>query len=142
MALQTNSFRISRYILLALVLILCIGIIVWTFINNRDWAAQSDTTVDNVIHITNNDPCVQNINNAISQLWAYTPNQIPQKYQDMITQYMNEKITTRQDGYCNDTKFTCRPGQTRRDCDPCAAGSARQFAQEQHIADTIAQECN
>lgn len=140
MAIQTNSFKISRYILLALVLILCIGIITWTLVS-KNRVAQSDTTVDNVIRITNNDPCIQNVNSIVAQMWAYDEPDIPQKYRDMITQYLDTEITSRIDGMCNDVKFVCRPGQLRRDCDPCATGSARQFAMEKQISDMIAEQC-
>lgn len=141
MTLQTNSFKISRYILLALVLVLCIGIITWTLINHHNATKANDSTVENVIRITNNNPCVQQVNNTISQLWAYDFNNVPQKYKDMINAYLNETIPSRINGMCNNTKFVCRAGQIRGDCDPCAAGSAKQFAMEKHISDTIAEQC-
>lgn len=141
MALQTTSFKIARYILLALVLVLCIGIITWTLIARNRADQSTSGTVENVIRITNTDPCVQSVNNAVSQMWAYNAVSIPQKYRDMVTQYVNEKITTRINGSCNDVRFVCRPGQIRRDCDPCAQGSARQFAMEQQISDMIAEQC-
>ena len=139
--MQTTSFKISRYILLVLVLVLCIGIIAWTIVTRNKPSQESNAPVDNVIRITNSDSCVQEVTNTISRLWAYDADKVPQKYVDMINTYANERITTRTTGYCNDIKFTCKAGQLRKDCDPCAIGSARQFAMDQQIVDTIAKEC-
>ncbi len=139
--MQTTSFRISRYILLILVIILCTGIIAWTLVSKRQ-NHQNNAPVDNVIRITNTDPCVQDVTNKISQLWAYSPDDIPMKYLNMINEYINERITAKITGYCNDIKFTCKTGQLRKDCDPCALGSAKQFAMDQQIVDTVAQKCN
>lgn len=139
--MQTTSFRISRYILLILVIILCTGIIAWTLVSKRQ-NHQNNAPVDNVIRITNTDPCVQDVTNKISQLWAYSPDDIPMKYLNMINEYINERITAKITSYCNDIKFTCKTGQLRKDCDPCALGSAKQFAMDQQIVDTVAQKCN
>lgn len=139
--MQTTSFRISRYILLILVIILCTGIIAWTLVSKRQ-NHQNNAPVDNVIRITNTDPCVQDVTNKISQLWAYSPDDIPMKYLNMINEYINERITAKITGYCNDIKFTCKTGQLRKDCDPCALGSAKQFAMDQQIVDTVVQKCN
>lgn len=141
MGLQTTSFKIARYILFALVLILCAWIIIYTLVSKEEGNTMNIND-ENVIRVTNNqNPCEQNINNSISQMWAYNFENVPQKYLSMIDAYVNEEITTRETGYCNNVKFTCTPGQIRKDCDPCAAGSARQFAMDKQIADTIAQEC-
>lgn len=140
--MQTTSFKISRYILLVLVLVLCIGIIAWTIVTRNKSSQESNAPVDNVIRITNSDSCVQDVTNKISQLWAYSPDDIPMKYLNMINEYINERITAKITGYCNDIKFTCKTGQLRKDCDPCALGSAKQFAMDQQIVDTVAQKCN
>ena len=137
--MQITSFKIARYILMILVIILCVGIISWILFSPSD--KNDNAHVDNVIRITNTDPCVQKVNNSIAQLWAYNMNDVPQKYIDMIDSYLNEKIATKTTGYCNDTKFTCKPGQARKDCDPCALGSAKQFAMDQQIVDMISTEC-
>lgn len=139
--IQTTSFKIAQYILMFLVAALCVGIIVWV-ISAQNTQNTLNATSDNVIRVNNNtSPCIQNVNNKIAQMWAYNPDAIPEKYLAIANEYPNEKITTKIDGTCNNTKFTCRPGQMRRDCDPCAAGTARQIAMDQHITDTIAQEC-
>lgn len=49
MALQTNSFKISRYILMALVLILCIWIITWILINQKQQNQNTDKIVNDSI---------------------------------------------------------------------------------------------
>lgn len=140
MSRDTNSFSIAQYILLFLVVVLCIGIVAWTLVHTgRNMKSENPAT--NVVHITNTDPCVQNIMNVVSQTWAYNPNSVPQKYLDLATQYANAQITTRIHGACNEITFVCRPGQIRRDCDPCALSSARQIAMDQQIADMIQSNC-
>ncbi len=136
---NTNSFTIARYILLFLVVIITIVIIAWTLVSSH--RRTTNSSQQNVIHISNNDPCVQDVTNTISRIWAYSPSMVPQKYADMIRQYINAPITERINGACNDTRFVCRPGQIRRECDPCALASARAAAMDQHIADTVARDC-
>lgn len=140
MANQTTSFGIAQYILLFLVAALCVGIVAWTMITaaHKDNITASTPTIT---HITNTDPCVQNITNTVSQIWAYNPELVPQIYMDMATNYANEQITTKIYGACNDIKFVCRPGQIRRDCDPCAIGGGRQMAMDQQIADMVQENC-
>ena len=53
MAIQTTSFKIARYILFALVLILCIWIIIWTVVSQPD-KTTSNVPTNNVIRITDN----------------------------------------------------------------------------------------
>lgn len=140
MANQTNSFSIAQYILLFFVVVLCIGIVAWTLVHTGR-RVDSENKTPSVIHITNTNPCVADITNKISQIWAYNPELVPQRYLDMATNYANEQITTRIHGSCNDVSFVCRPGQIRRNCDPCALSSARQIAMDQQIADIIHMEC-
>lgn len=139
--MQTTSFKIARYILIVFVLILCVGILAWILFSGNNNSNNQNENVNNVIRITNSDPCVQEVNNTIAQLWAYDINSVPQKYIDMIEEYTNEKISVKTTGYCNDVKFTCKPGQIRKDCDPCALGSAKQFAMDQQIVDMISIKC-
>lgn len=142
MSTQTTSFKIAQYILMFLVALLCIGIIIWIFTAGKaDKNNNSGQSVDNVIRITNTDPCVQQVNNAISQLWAYNIDSVPEKYINIANNYVNEQITVHTSGVCNDVNFVCRPGQIRRDCDPCAIGSGRQFAMQQQINDEIEMQC-
>lgn len=138
---QLTSFKTAQYILLFFIVIICIWLAAWLVISASREKSQTPDTV-NVIHITNNDPCAKRVNNYVSRLWAYTPENIPEKYLIMANEYANEKITTKTKGACNNIKFTCRAGQIRKDCDPCAINFGRQFAMEQQISDTISQECN
>jgi UDP-3-O-acyl-N-acetylglucosamine deacetylase len=75
-------------------------------------------------------------------MWKYDPKMIPQKYWDIAMKYMNEIYTTRTFGICNDIGYVCNPGQTRRDCDPCAVPSARKYAQNIHLNDMIIENCS
>ncbi len=140
MANQTNSFTIAHYILLFFVVGLCIGIAAWIMITTRN--ANPKNNIESVTHISNDDPCVQNIMNSVSQMWAYNPGAVPQKYWRIASEYADEQIVTRIQGHCNNVAFTCRPGQIRRDCDPCAVGGGRQMAIDQHIADMVKINCN
>lgn len=138
---QLTSFKIAKYILFLLVLVLCIWIIIYIFVS-EDNESRTNSNEENIIRVNNNQsPCEKNITNNVSQMWAYNFESVPQKYINIMEEYLNEPITMRESGYCNDTKFTCKPGQLRKDCDPCALGSARQFALNQQIADEIAKEC-
>ncbi len=139
MAYQTNSFTIAHYILLFAVVVLSIGIISWTVIHSGNPNPQNN--IEPVMHITNSDPCVRHARESITQMWEYNPGAVPQEYRALATQYTDEVIATRIQGDCGGTSFTCRPGQRRRECDPCAAASARQYAIEQQIADTIEKNC-
>ena len=137
---NTNTFSIAHYILLFLVTILCIGIISWVMIRRNNPAPQNNIqTIDTYAHQT--DPCVHRITNTVAKMWAYNPDMIPERYWDIAMQYLDETITTRTYGLCQDVAFTCLPGQRRRDCDPCAVPSARAYAQARQTADLIQQHC-
>lgn len=138
--MQLTSFKISRYILFILVIVLCTGIIIWTLKSEKQ-TQHVNSNADNVIRITNSDPCVKKVTSTIYQLWAYTPDKVPQNYITMVENYVNEKISIRTTGDCDGIPFTCKAGQLRKDCDPCALSSARQFAMEQQIVDTITDQC-
>ena len=56
MSTHTTSFKIAQYILMFLVAVLCVGIIIWVLTagkKNND----GQPSVDNVIRITNTNPC-------------------------------------------------------------------------------------
>lgn len=137
----TNSFTIAHYILLFLVFCLCTGIIVWIIITRNNPTPTNNVSVSPVIHIDKPTPCIQRTKNTVSQMWAYDPDMVPQKYWDIALDYLNQKITTRTYGICQDVAYICHPGEIRRDCDPCAVPSARNYAMEIHIADMIHANC-
>lgn len=137
---NTNSFTIAHYILLFLVVIICIGIISWVIIKRHNNTPQNNIT-PTITHAKNTDPCVQRATDTVAQMWAYNPRLIPQKYWQIASDYINETITTRTYGICQDIAFTCRPGQKRIDCDPCAVPSARAYAQDMQTADIISKDC-
>lgn len=137
---NTNSFTISHYILLFLVVIICIGIISWVIIKRHNATPQNNIT-PTITHVKNTDPCVQHATDTVAQMWAYNPRLIPQKYWQIASNYINETITTRTYGICQDVAFTCRPGQKRIECDPCAVPSARAYAQDMQTADMISENC-
>ena len=137
---NTNAFSIAHYILLFLVVGICIAIIAWVMITNNNPNPTSNIST-NVVHVKESNPCVQNTRDMVARMWAYDPQSVPQRYWDIAGNYMNQTITTRTYGICQDVAFTCRPGQIRRDCDPCAAPSARDWAQSIHTADMIQKNC-
>lgn len=131
---KLNTFTIAHYILL-----FCIGIVAWILTRSGKSVHENS---DNVIRVTENiSPCAQNIMNQVSQIWAYNPELIPAQYLDIANEYVNGRITEKTRGECNNVKFTCRVGDIRRDCDPCAVGTARQMAMERQISDMTAQYC-
>ena len=130
MTKRITSFRISQYILVILAIILCATVLIWLI--GRYVANRPGISDENVIQITN----------IVSRMWAFDITSVPKKYLDMVSKYANATITERTTGACNNIKFTCEPGQTRIECDPCAFGSARQFAIQQQISDLTATRCN
>ena len=136
---QTTPFTIAHYILLFMVAVTCVSIVVWLIIARHNAAIQDGL---NITKIMNNDPCVHQTRDAVTRMWAYNQELIPPKYIQMAKEYADETITNRTTGYCNDASFTCRPGQRRSVCDPCARGTGRQMALNAHIADTIKTTCD
>ena len=135
---QTTPFTIAHYILLFMVAVVCTSIVVWLII------ARHNATVADSINITkimNNDPCVNQTREAVSRMWSYNQELIPMRYKTMANTYANNAVLTRTSGYCNDVPFTCRAGQLRRTCDPCAVVAGRNMAMEVHIADMIRANC-
>ena len=137
---NTSAFSIAHYILLFLVVGLCIGVVAWVVIKNNN-PNPTNNVSPGVIHVNNTDPCVRRVTDMIARMWAYDPNSVPQKYWDIATNYLNQTITTRTYGICQDVAFVCRVGQVRSDCDPCAVPSAREYARDIHVADMIKRNC-
>ena len=137
---NTSAFSIAHYILLFLVVGLCVAVVAWVMIKNKNPDPTNNVSA-NIVHVTDSDPCVQRTRQLVAQMWTYDPKMVPQKYWDIATNYLNQTITTRTYGICQDVAFTCRVGQIRRDCDPCAVPSARDWAQSIHVADLIRQNC-
>lgn len=137
---NTNAFTIAHYILLFLVTGLCISIIAWIIITRHNNTPKNNIS-QNIIHIKNTDPCVQRINEIVTKMWAFNPNAIPQKYWDIANNYLNQTITTRTYGLCQDVAFVCHKGQIMRDCNPCAVPAARDYAIKIQISDLIRGNC-
>ncbi len=137
---NTSAFSIAHYILLFLVVGLCIGVVAWVMIKNNNPVPENNVT-PTVVYMKNTDPCVQRVQDLVARMWAYDPDMVPQKYWDIATDYLNQTITTRTYGVCQDVAFVCRVGQVRSDCDPCAVPSARDYARSIHVADMIKQNC-
>ena len=137
---DTSAFSIAHYILLFFVAGLCIAIISWVMIKNNNPIPKNNVTA-NVLHIRESDPCIQRTREIVARMWAYDPKKVPQKYWDIAGNFLNQTITKRTYGICQDVAYTCRPGQIRRDCDPCAVPSARDWAQSIHMADMIQKNC-
>ena len=135
---QTNPFTIAHYILLFMVAVVCISIVTWLVIARHNADAENNT---NITKIMNTNPCVQETRNAVSRMWAYNQELVPMRYKTIADTYANNAVLTRVTGYCNDAPFTCRAGQLRRTCDPCAIGAGRNIAMERHIADMIRTNC-
>ena len=135
---QTTPFTIAHYILLFMVAVTCVSIVVWLIIARHNAAIQDGL---NITKIMNNDPCVHQTRDAVTRMWAYNQELIPTRYKTIADTYANNAVLTRVTGYCNDVPFTCRAGQLRRTCDPCAVGAGRNIAMEIHIADMIRANC-
>ena len=137
---NTNSFTIAHYILLFLVIGLCICIVAWIMISRHNKHPQNNIT-PTVIHISGTSPCIKRTVDIVDKMWKYDPKQVPQKYWEIALEYLNVPITVHTYGICQDVAFVCTPGQTRRECDPCAVPSARTIAKQQQIADMIKLNC-
>lgn len=137
---NTNSFTIAHYILLFLVAGICIVIIAWTMITRTTHTPKNNVT-SNIMHIHGKDPCVRRTIETVDKMWEYDPKSVPDKYWNMAMEYMNQTISTHMYGICQDVAFTCHPGQIRRNCDPCAVPSAREYAKQMQIADMIEINC-
>lgn len=136
---DTSAIGIAHYILLFLVVAGCIALVAWIMIKNNNQNSSVNTT--SIIHVKNSYPCVQRARNTVAHMWEYDPNVVPQKYWTMAEDYMNQVITTRTYGICQDVAFVCNVGEIRQDCDPCAVANARNLAQSIHTADIIKEYC-
>lgn len=138
MEYQTSAFTVAHYILLFMVTVVCISVVTWLILERHKTQRANST---NITYIMNNDACVQQTRDAVSRMWAYNQELIPARYKTMADTYANNAVLTRVTGYCNDVAFTCRAGQLRRTCDPCAVSAGRMRAMETHIADMIRANC-
>lgn len=146
MATQTNPFSIAHYILLICIVILCGGIVAYAI--THDTGKHPDVLPTPAPEMPNATPaqmadaaCIQSVTNAVARMWAYNPDAIPVKYQDVAMAYYTAPVNTTIRGECNGVKFVCRQNMQRMNCDPCAAGSAREYAMQLHTRDMIAQHC-
>ena len=132
-----SAFSISHYILLFIVSTLCTVSVVWVLIaaNNRETAIR-----DNMLRTEKS--CQRTAADKITALWEQNPKEIPQKYITLKNNYANRIVPVRTTGTCNGTKFVCKMGERRLNCDPCAQNSAHKRAMFQHISDTIDTVCN
>ncbi len=137
---NTSAFTIAHYILLFLVTGLCISIIAWIMIT-RNNNTPSNNISQNIIHVKNSDPCVQRVNEIVTQMWTLNPRAVPEKYWVIATNYLNQPFKSQTYGICEDIAFTCHAGQIRQDCDPCAVPAARAYAMKIHINDLISENC-
>ena len=131
-----SAFSISHYILLFIVSTLCTVSVVWVLIaaNNQEAAIH-----DNMLRTEKS--CQRAAADEVTALWNKNPQDIPQKYIVLENNYANRIVPVRTTGTCNGTKFVCKMGQSRINCDPCAKNSARKRAMFQHISDTIDEVC-
>ena len=138
---NTNTYTIAHYLLLFLVIGLCICIAAWIMITRHNNNPINNVT-PTITHISSTLPCVKRTVDTVEQMWRYDPKSVPQKYWNIAIEYLNEPITARTYGLCQDVAFVCHTGQIRRECDPCAVPSARAFAKQQQIADMIKMNCD
>lgn len=145
MAYQTNSFSIAHYILLICMVVLCGGVVAYAIIHDTgrhdDVLAMPMPTRPAAPASTQPDTCAQTVTNAVAQMWAYNPDVIPVKYKDIAMAYYTGPVNTTIRGECNGVRFVCRAGVRRADCDPCAAGGARDYAISLQTRDMIKKHC-
>lgn len=145
MAYQTNSFSIAHYILLICMVVLCGGVVAYAIIHDTgrhdDVLAMPMPTQPTAPAATQPDTCAQTVTNAVAQMWAYNPDVIPVKYKDIAMAYYTGPVNTTIRGECNGVRFVCRAGVRRADCDPCAAGGARDYAISLQTRDMIKKHC-
>lgn len=135
---NASPFGVAHYILLIAVTVLCIGVIVYAV-----WwgMPQKGRPVPSPVQVVATGECAQNIANEVAQMWAYHPEMVPVKYQGMVTEYLEMPVDSTIRGRCNNVAFTCRAGQIRRHCDPCAVGDARDRVMRVLISDMVAEHC-
>ena len=146
---QTTSYSVAHFILVFLVVCACIVGVIWLLIAagyrhyERSVADDTAAVVESETVVTSNaSPCAQQVMNDVAQMWAYSPNDVPQKYWDMAVNYLNQPVDAWTEDTCNGIRFICNPGQIRRECDPCAVSSAMSTAMEAHARDMISQNCS
>ncbi len=145
MAYDTNSFSIAHYILLICVIVLCGGLVAYAMVHDTGRHADDALPMPVVAPVatprSDEAECAQTVTNAVAQMWAYNPDAIPVKYKDAAMAYYTGPVQYTVRGDCNGTKFVCRAGTPRADCDPCAAGSARDYALSLQTRDMIQKHC-
>lgn len=135
----TTPFGIAHYILLLAVGALCLGVIIYAaYWGPRATHQPMPTPVDTPVP----SECARDAANTVAQMWAYHPEFIPAKYQNMVIEYLSEPVEFTTRGTCNDVSFTCYAGQTWRDCDPCALGRIQENIMQIHIADVVSAKCD
>ena len=134
--IQTDAFKIAHYILLFFVVVLCIALVSWAMFSARD----SEFVTASPRFNTSN-PCVKRVKDAVTQMWEYEPTLVPQKYWRMVSDYADSVLPARASVPCDGRSYVCLAGQMRRDCDPCALMSGRQYAISVHISDMVHQLC-
>lgn len=142
---ETTSYSIAHYILMFILVCACIVIVAWILIADRH---HEDTDATGAIFteqtITSNgqiSPCAQKVINTVAQMWTYNPDQIPARYWDIASHYVNGNVTERTEGTCDKVKYICYAGQRRRDCNPCAVQNGIAMAMDRHAADLISKKC-
>ena len=147
----TTSYSVAHYILIFL--LICLGVVVvgWLLIaagyRNYEQQLADDPVVEETVETTTTttattlSPCAQKVMNEVAQMWAYSQNDVPQKYWDMAVEYLNSPVSSWTEGTCNDIRYICNPGQIRRECDPCAVSNAMSRAMEAHTRDLKAKNC-
>ena len=136
---STNSFTIAHYILLFFVTTLCICIIAWIIIFRHNPAPTNDLGPS-----FNKSPaysCPQRVRTMVKEMWQNDSKSVPAQYWQLASEFMDAPIRSTTYGLCQDVAYVCRPGQRRRDCDPCAVPSARAYAQEVQTIDMIGKLC-
>lgn len=152
MKTKPNSFTVVTYILMFLIVLLCLGLIIWAAVvanrKNNELPSQPKITTYPVTMQTATepgpditDPCVQSITQGVVRLWSQRPDLIPHSYLNLMTKYADEEVMFEIHGMCNSTTFICEPGEILSDCDPCAVPMARQMAMEQQISDMVSRYC-
>lgn len=143
MAYQTNSFSIAHYILLICMVVLCGGVVAYAIIH--DTGRHEDVLPMPVQPAApmamQPDTCEQTVVDAVAQMWAYNPDVIPVKYRDIAAAYYIAPVNATIRGECNGIRFVCHAGMRRADCDPCAVGSARDYAISVQTSDMIKKHC-
>lgn len=146
MAYQTNSFSIAHYILLIAMVVLCGGVVAYAIVHDTAgyedaFGNRAPTDDTQQVQSPTNNECIQRISDIVAQTWAYNPDAVPEKYTNIAMAYLATPTRTTIRGECNGEQFVCNPGVRRMDCDPCAVGSARDYAIAAQTRDMAQKHC-